>query len=51
MRDRAVATEVEQIREIDTTIGGPHMGGNIRNARQSYAREAKDPHMTNYIIN
>lgn len=32
-------------------IGGPHIRGNNLNAYKNYAREAKDPLMTNYIVN
>lgn len=41
----------EPVREIDTIIGGPHMGGDSRNSQKNYAREATDPAMSSYIVN
>ncbi|XP_022859618.1 uncharacterized protein LOC111380322 [Olea europaea var. sylvestris] len=50
-RDQAPFSGSQVIREIDTIIGGPHIGGNTRNAQRNYIREAKDPSMITYIVN
>lgn len=41
-----VDTDNALIREIDTIIGGPHIGRESRNAQ----KEAKDPPMISYLI-
>lgn len=41
-REPHVGTENDLIREIDTIIRSPHIGGDSRNAQRNYAREAKD---------
>ncbi|KAL2475077.1 Uncharacterized protein Adt_35813 [Abeliophyllum distichum] len=43
--------EKPPIREIDTIYGGPYIGGQSRNAQKSYAKEAKEKLMTNWLIN
>ncbi|XP_022899196.1 uncharacterized protein LOC111412489 [Olea europaea var. sylvestris] len=50
-RDQAPFSGGQIIREIETIIGGPHIGGNTRNAQRNYTMEAKDPPMITYIIN
>lgn len=44
-----VDVENKPIREIDTIIGGSHVGGESKNAQTNYAREAKDPSMMSYL--
>ncbi|KAL2542192.1 Uncharacterized protein Adt_03175 [Abeliophyllum distichum] len=39
------------IRKIDTIYGGLYIGGQTRNAQKSYAKEAEEKLMTNWLIN
>ncbi|XP_022855982.1 uncharacterized protein LOC111377157 [Olea europaea var. sylvestris] len=50
-RDQATFAGGQVIREIDTIIGRPHIGGNTRNAQRNYTRETNDPPMITYIVN
>lgn len=50
-RDLAPSNEQQPIREIDTIIGGPHVGGESKNAQRNYTREAKTPPMVSYLMN
>ncbi|KAL2532568.1 Uncharacterized protein Adt_05919 [Abeliophyllum distichum] len=43
--------EKAPIHEIDTIYEGPYIGGQTRNAQKSYAKEAEEKLMTNWLIN
>ncbi|XP_022864597.1 uncharacterized protein LOC111384542 [Olea europaea var. sylvestris] len=48
-RNRQVQNEAP-MHEIDTIFRGPYVGGETRNAKRNYAREAKHPPLTSYIV-
>lgn len=45
-----VKTKDIAILEIDTYFGRPYVGGNTSNSQKNYAREAKGPPLSSYIV-
>ncbi|XP_022889049.1 uncharacterized protein LOC111404482 [Olea europaea var. sylvestris] len=48
-RNRQAQKEAS-IHEIDTIFGGPYVGGETRNTKRNYVREAKHPPLASYIV-
>ncbi|KAL2491193.1 hypothetical protein Adt_26821 [Abeliophyllum distichum] len=43
-------TETLSVREINTIIGGPYVGGHTMNSRQNYAKEAREKPLESWQV-